>query len=101
MPDAPKKSDVIPHVSSDSAPVIYFDIAPVWGVLHGSVQIELAMRRLTHGSNADTIVEWLSTGHIRCSPAAAVSLREAIDKALAMLQHPEQSSSGAANATLQ
>ena len=74
---------------SDSAPFIYFDVVPAYGIMEGAIQIELGARLIIpHPSGTGTIIEFVGSGHIRCSPTAAVSLRDAINKALNMLQSP-------------
>jgi hypothetical protein len=74
----------------DSVPFIYFDIAPNFGVLAGAVEIELAARTLIPAPDGKTLVQFVGTGHLRCSPAAAAHLREALNKALEMLEHPQE-----------
>lgn len=80
-----------------TAPFIYFDIIPTFGVLNGAVQIELASRVLTPRADGGVNLHLLSTGHIRCSPAAAISLRDGINKALEMLTQPQGEQTPAAN----
>jgi hypothetical protein len=71
---------------SDSAPFVYFDVAPTYGVFSGAVEIEVAARMLLP-EGADTKVEFVTTGHLRCSPAAAANLRDALNAALKMLEN--------------
>jgi hypothetical protein len=52
------------------------------------IQIELASRRLIPLEDGAVQVEFLCTGHLRCSPNAARQLREAIESALQMLERP-------------
>ena len=59
------------------------------GVNNGAVQIELAASTLMPEATG-VRVEVLLTAHLRCSPAAAIALRGAIDKALEMLQQGQQ-----------
>jgi hypothetical protein len=73
--------------SSEQAPFIYFDGVATFGVHHGAIQIELVANALmpeSGGVRTDVLV----TAHIRCSPTAAADLRQAIDKALNMLNLP-------------
>lgn len=83
-PDKP----ALPPMRRDASPnIVYFDIAPAFGIMGGAIQIELASRIL-HPDGAKVMIEFVTNGHLRCSPAAAVDLRNAIDKALAMLEGP-------------
>jgi hypothetical protein len=79
--------------NTDASPFIYFDFAPTFGVLGGAVQIELAARVLVPG-RTEVGVEFVATAHLRCSPAAALDLRNALDQALDMLQGPPPEDEG-------
>jgi hypothetical protein len=73
--------------SSEQAPFIYCDGVVTYGVNNGAIQLELGANTIMPeglGTRTDVLV----TAHLRCSPAAAMGLRDAIDKALAMLQLP-------------
>jgi len=81
--------------SSEQAPFIYFDGVVTYGVNNGAIQIELAANTIMPdgpGTKTDVLI----TAHLRCSPAAASALRDMIDKALAMLQLPIDTSSQSA-----
>jgi hypothetical protein len=84
---------IISSSSSERAPIIYFDGASCFGHHNGAIQIELAANLLMP-IGAAVRVDVVQTAHLRCSPAAALALREALDKALAMLklgqQQPEE-----------
>jgi hypothetical protein len=71
--------------SAERAPVIYFDGVSCFGHHNGAIQIELAANLLMP-VGPGVRVDVIQTAHIRCSPAAAIALREALDKALAMMQ---------------
>ena len=79
----------------DTAPFVYFDIAPTFGVLAGVVEIELAARVLRPQSDGGATAEFMTTGRLRCTPKAAIDLREAIDKALRMLDERPEAGAGA------
>lgn len=68
------------------APLIYFDIIGAYGIMHGTVEIELATRILVPKPDGATSVKFLSSGRLRCNPTAAVNLRNALDAALKMLE---------------
>lgn len=75
----------------DAAPFVYLDIVPAHGICAGAIQIEVASRVLTAIPGGDVKVEIVTTAHIRCSPNAAINLRNALDAALKMLeQQPPQ-----------
>jgi hypothetical protein len=87
-PDAPATSPgsvIISTTSSERAPFVYFDGASCFGHHNGAIQIELAANLLMP-AGAGVRVDVIQTAHLRCSPAAAVALREALDKALTMYQ---------------
>lgn len=67
------------------APVVFFDNAPACGVFGGNVEVELSARTLIPRSDNSVIPEVICTAHLRCNPQAAVALRDALDRALAML----------------
>lgn len=75
--------------SSERAPIIYFDGASCFGHHNGAIQIELAANLLMP-VGAAVRVDVVQTAHLRCSIAAALALREALDKALAMYQQGQQ-----------
>src|SRR5947208_17182445 len=75
--------------SSERAPIIYFDGASCFGHHNGAIQIELAANLLMP-VGAAVRVDVVQTAHLRCSVAAALALREALDKALAMYQQGRQ-----------
>ncbi|OAF17643.1 hypothetical protein [Bradyrhizobium neotropicale] len=75
--------------SAERAPVIYFDGASCFGHHNGAIQIELAANLLMP-IGAAVRVDVVQTAHLRCSPGAALALREALDKALAMHQQGQQ-----------
>ena len=75
----------------DAAPILYFDLVPTHGVLGGAVQIELAARTISpRGDGVGPIVEFVTVGRLRCTAAAAVALRDALNHSLGMLQAAPQ-----------
>jgi hypothetical protein len=71
---------------SHTAPFIYFDVAPTYGVMAGAIEIELVARILIPSTEPQPKAEAVTTAHLRCSPVAAASLRDALNKALEMHQ---------------
>lgn len=98
MPDEipPKTADTIIYVDNNLAPVVSFDIAPAHGVLAGTVQVELASRTLNPLADGSVEIKFVTSGRLRCSPAAAMHLRNSLDAALRMLEQPQPSPAAAA-----
>lgn len=69
-----------------AAPFIFFDGAPCFGALAGLVEITLAARTIAPKTDNSTAVDVSCVAHLRCGHAAAVSLRDALNQALAMLE---------------
>jgi hypothetical protein len=70
--------------NANSAPVIYFDAAPALGQSNGVVAIVLSAMSLTPMNDGQVVADGACVAHLRGSPAAIKSLREACDKALGM-----------------
>jgi hypothetical protein len=69
--------------SSERAPFIYCDGVVTFGVSSGVIQLELASNTIVPESTG-TRTDVLITAHLRCSPSAAIGLRDAITRALEM-----------------
>ena len=89
MPATSQGPVIISTSSSERAPIIYFDGASCFGHHNGAIQIELAAYLLMP-VGAAVRVDVVQTAHLRCSVAAALALREALDKALAMFHQGRQ-----------
>ena len=85
----PKYDDVT------SAPFIYFDRVAAHGVMSGAIQLELASRTLIPLPDGGVEVRFATSGRLRCSPAAAIQLRDAAIAALKMYDQSEVKSSTA------
>lgn len=70
--------------NAGAAPLVYFDGVPVFGTFAGNLEIELAARMLMPKADGHVVAEMACTGHLRCSPQAAIMLIDALQKALAM-----------------
>jgi hypothetical protein len=79
--DAP---DVPAYENVSTAPYAYFDRVAAHGVMNGSIQIELASRILIPRPDGGVEIKFATSGRLRCSPAAAVALRDAINAVLKM-----------------
>jgi hypothetical protein len=89
VPPSPGGLKIAPG-SSELAPFIYFDGVPTYGVNAGAIQLELAANVLLPDGSGGVKVDLLITAHLRCSPMGAAGLREAIDKALTLVQQGAQ-----------
>lgn len=69
--------------SSEMAPFIYCDGVATYGTNGGVIQLELASNTIVP-DGAGTRTDVLITAHLRCSPSAAVGIRDAITRALEM-----------------
>ena len=72
----------------NDVPIIYFDIAPAYGVMSGIVQVELGARALIPHHDDSVDVKFVTCGRLRCSATAATHLRNALDASLKMLEQP-------------
>ncbi len=87
MPKTPKGPEVSPGFrDSTSAPFVYFDTAPTFGIMAGTIQIELVSRTLVPTADGGAKPEFQVTGRLRCSPQAARNLRDVLNKALTLLE---------------
>jgi hypothetical protein len=90
-PEAPKPPlDVIYQDTGGAAPLLYFDIVGAYGTMNGAIEVELATRILVPQPDGSTEVRFLSTGRLRCSPTAALNLRNGLDAALKMHEQTQQ-----------
>jgi len=96
MTEPAEKSELIVYENVDTAPFVYFDISPTHGILGGAIQIELAARILNAVPDGGVEIKFITTGRLRCSPTAALNLRNAIDAVLKMLEQQQQSPVAAA-----
>jgi len=87
--DPSAKGQVPSFENRNDVPIIYFDIAPAYGVMSAMVQVELGARILVPHQDDSVDVRFVSSGRLRCSAVAAVHLRNAIDASLKMLEQPQ------------
>ena len=88
MSTNPKAVPAVLLKNAGLAPVIFFDGVPAYGLLNGVVELELAVRMLAPKSDGNVAVDMTCVAHLRCSLAAAVNLRDAVDKAIEMAKGP-------------
>lgn len=85
MSDKPKVLPLLKNTAT--APMIYFDQAPTLGVSNSVVEIDLSARVMNLFPGGSVKNDNVCVAHLKCSIEAAVSLREAINKALAMAKY--------------
>jgi hypothetical protein len=73
-----------PYMKDRPAPFVYFNGVAAHGTIAGAIELELVARVLIPNPDGSVTAEIIPTAHLRCSPAAAISLKESIDKALEM-----------------
>lgn len=83
-------------VKPTQSPVITFEFAPTFGHVVGLIDVCLVISRAAIGPNGTSIREAEVVANLRCTRAGAIDLREALDKALLMLE-PVENPEGPAN----
>jgi len=78
-PDPPGKKLLAGYVPIPTAPIICFDYVPTYGIFAGAIHIELAARTLLPLADDSTVSRMVEVGRIRCSHAAARTLKEALE----------------------
>jgi hypothetical protein len=68
--------------NSPQAPFIYFDSAPVRGSFNGTIEVELSTRTLLPKPDGSVAAEAVCVAHLRCTPASAQGLIDALKQAL-------------------
>lgn len=69
-----------------AAPFVYFDAAPVFGFQNGMIEVALTARALTLKADGMSGGDIVAIAHLRSSAAAAAGLRDALTKALEMME---------------
>jgi hypothetical protein len=83
-------SDIVYEDTGGMAPLVYFDIVGAYGIMGGAIELELATRILIPKPDGTTEVKFISSGRVRCSPNAAMNLRNGLDSALKLLEQQPQ-----------
>ncbi len=96
MTDQAEKNELPVYENVETAPIVYFDMAPAHGVMGGLIQIELACRILNAQPDGSVETKFITSGRLRCGPVAALNLRNAIDASLKMLEQPQQAPAASA-----
>jgi hypothetical protein len=77
-----------------AAPFVYFDLVPVFGIVNGVVELELAAQVLVPKPDGAVGFETVCVAHLRGSFATMEGLSDAIDKALDMARLATASENG-------
>ena len=89
VPQVARTEATVQIAGNSTAPFVYFDNVSACGVLAGAIQLELVANALLFVSPQCSTSELVAVAHLRCSPQAAVHLRDIIQKALDMLGEPQ------------
>jgi hypothetical protein len=92
--DPPAKKLIAGYLPVPTVPIIYFDFARTFGHLGGNIHVELTARIMLPLEDGNIETPMIETGRLRCSKAAATSLKEALEKALKMLEEPQAGPAG-------
>jgi hypothetical protein len=97
-----ESSTAVPHFeNTETAPFIYFDGCPAFGVISGTIEIELTARALIPNLNGGpTSAKIVPTARLRCNPSAAAGLIEALHQALELLNKLQLEASERQSATM-
>ena len=69
-------------VDAPSAPIIYFDGVPTLGFNNGIVNLMLAVGLILPTKGGQVLGQSVAVAHLRCNAAAALQLRDSIDRVL-------------------
>lgn len=78
-------------------PVVYFDHAPGLSHMNGIIGITLTVTGHVPNETGDMDLIASIVAHLKCNIPAAISLRDALNKALLLAQPAAQGSQGQAN----
>jgi hypothetical protein len=84
QPSTKPEQVFVPIRDLPRAPIIYFEFCPTLGNNNGLINILLAAGVVLPTGGSTTDVQPVAVAHLRCSSAAAIQLRDALDKALLM-----------------
>lgn len=79
-------ADNLSVAAESSGPIIVFEIAPSFGHVLGLIDICLVATRIVPGIGSQTVREAAVVANLRCTAAGAISLRDALNGALLMLE---------------
>jgi hypothetical protein len=70
--------------NASAAPFVYFDNAPLYGIAGLGIEVELTANSIVPKSDGLVAREAVCVSHLRCSPQAALTLIDSLQKALEM-----------------
>lgn len=80
---SPSPASSVPMMkNAATAPLIYFDSAPVRGSFKANIEIELAARYLMPKPDGSVTAEMVCVAHLRCSPQSAAHLIDSLQNAV-------------------
>ncbi|MCS3725499.1 hypothetical protein [Bradyrhizobium betae] len=82
--------------NASAAPFVYFDNAPLYGIVGLGIEVELTAATIVPKADGTIAREAVCVSHLRCSPHAALALIDSLQKAIEM--NKNQASSLAAQA---
>jgi hypothetical protein len=77
-----------------TAPLIYFDNAPVHGSFGGNIEVELTARYLSPRPDDSVIAEPVCVAHLRCTPQSAATLIDVLQRAIEIGKQQQELMSG-------
>lgn len=86
--------------NASSAPFVYFDNAPLYGIAGMGIEVELTAASIVPKADGTVSRESVCVAHLRCGPDAAIALVDSLQKAIVMYQRSmAERSAQAAEAT--
>ena len=79
----------LPIEGTMEAPIIFFEVCPTFGNNGGLINLMLAARLIDSAPHGKVASRVKAVAHLRMTAAAAVNLRDTLDRALAMGAKPE------------
>jgi hypothetical protein len=72
--------------NATTAPLIYFDNAPVRGSFNGNIEVELTARYMQPKPDGNVSVDMVCVAHLRCTPQSAALLIDSLQHAMKIYQ---------------
>jgi hypothetical protein len=88
MPDNPDAPSGMPYTDTLRAPFLYFETVPGLAYYNGIISVTLTAGRNWVGQDGAMVDEQVVVAYLRCNIPAAISLRDALDKALLLAAPP-------------
>jgi len=92
----PAEEPFAPVLDLPSAPIIFFEACPTLGNNNGIINVMLATGLVLPAPNNQIASVAVAVAHLRCTVAAAMILRDTLDKAL-LIGAPVENPQGKAN----